>query len=323
MKKILLIQTAFIGDVILATALIESIKDKYPHAEVDFVLRKGNESLFHEHPKINKIYIWDKKNGKYSNLKKVISEIRQTKYDVLFNLQRFGASGWMSWRAKAKKKIGFRKNPFSFCYDAKVSHEIGNGKHEIERNFDLLAAIGDFELKKPALYPSEEQINRISSLFHDSQIVVMAPSSVWFTKQLPEQKWLELMSKIPKSVKICLIGGPDDRDYLEKIRRVSQLENVSNLAGEISLLESVALIQRAERTYVNDSAPLHLASSVNAPVTAFFCSTIPDFGFGPLSDDAIIVEVNEKLKCRPCGLHGKSSCPKGHFDCGNKIQVTI
>ena len=79
-------------------------------------------------------------------------------------------------------------------------------------------------------------------------------------------------------------------------------------------------MQHAEMNYVNDSAPLHLASAVNAPVTAFFCSTVPEFGFGPLSDKSIIKQVGE-MSCRPCGLHGYKSCPLGHFDCAYKIKI--
>ncbi|MFY7989164.1 MAG: glycosyltransferase family 9 protein, partial [Fluviicola sp.] len=81
-------------------------------------------------------------------------------------------------------------------------------------------------------------------------------------------------------------------------------------------------IANATRCFVNDSGPLHIASAMNTPTTAFFCATIPDFGFGPLADDSEIKEVQENLDCRPCGLHGGKSCPKGHFKCGN-IDVRI
>jgi heptosyltransferase-2 len=74
--------------------------------------------------------------------------------------------------------------------------------------------------------------------------------------------------------------------------------------------------------YVNDSAPMHFASSVNAPVTAVYCSTIPAFGFGPLSDISHIVEIQEPLACRPCGLHGRQTCPLGHFNCAKKIHTS-
>jgi len=81
------------------------------------------------------------------------------------------------------------------------------------------------------------------------------------------------------------------------------------------------LMQGAIMNYVNDSAPLHLASAMNAPVTALFCSTIPAFGFGPLSDVRYVVETEEKLSCRPCGLHGYRACPQGHFKCALTVRV--
>jgi heptosyltransferase-2 len=77
----------------------------------------------------------------------------------------------------------------------------------------------------------------------------------------------------------------------------------------------------AEMNYVNDSAPMHLASAVNAPVTAYFCSTIPEFGFGPLSENSTVVQTTEKLPCRPCGLHGKRKCPEGHFKCADVLML--
>jgi heptosyltransferase-2 len=92
-----------------------------------------------------------------------------------------------------------------------------------------------------------------------------------------------------------------------------------NLAGKLSLLESAALMKDARRNITNDSAPMHLASGVNAKTTAIFCSTVPDFGFGPLSDDSVIIETTKKLECRPCGLHGLKACPEKHFDCAYSI----
>jgi heptosyltransferase-2 len=79
-------------------------------------------------------------------------------------------------------------------------------------------------------------------------------------------------------------------------------------------------MERAIMNYVNDSAPMHFASAVNAPVTAIYCSTLPAFGYGPLSDQSHIVEIQEALQCRPCGIHGKKSCPQTHFNCANQIS---
>ena len=94
-----------------------------------------------------------------------------------------------------------------------------------------------------------------------------------------------------------------------------------NLSGKLTFLQTAALMKDAKMNYVNDSAPMHIASSMNASVTAVYCSTIPEFGFGPLSDDSRIVQINKKLECRPCGLHGKKVCPKKHFDCAYGISA--
>ena len=72
--------------------------------------------------------------------------------------------------------------------------------------------------------------------------------------------------------------------------------------------------------YVNDSAPMHIASAMNAPVTAIYCSTIKEFGFGPLSDVSYVIEEKQNIACRPCGLHGHKACPLGHFQCAMDIQ---
>ena len=93
-------------------------------------------------------------------------------------------------------------------------------------------------------------------------------------------------------------------------------------------MESAALMKDAVMNFVNDSAPMHLASAVNAPLCTIYCSTVPGFGFGPLSDISEVIEVDEELNCRPCGLHGHRSCPEGHFKCAleisnEKIQAVI
>jgi heptosyltransferase-2 len=89
------------------------------------------------------------------------------------------------------------------------------------------------------------------------------------------------------------------------------------MAGELSLLQSAALIKGAQMNYANDSAPLHIASAVDAPVTAVFCSTVTRFGYGPLSSNSRVVETESPLSCRPCGPHGHKKCPKGHFKCAD------
>jgi heptosyltransferase-2 len=313
--KILIIQTAFIGDVILATALVEKLSAFSSDAQIDFLLRKGNETILANNPHIREILIWDKKNGKYRNLRQMLKRIRSRKYDVVVNVQRFISTGVLAAFSGAKRIIGFEKNPLSFLFTNKVKHVIGSKEHpvhEVQRNLALISELTDGSMVRPKVYPSEKDFQQVKT---EGSYVTMAPASVWFTKQLPVPKWLEAIALLPAEVSVYLIGGREDIPLCEAIRRSSGRDNVFNLAGRLSLMESAALMKNALMNIVNDSAPLHLASAVNAPVTAVFCSTIPTFGFGPLSDQSTIIETKLALDCRPCGLHGFRRCPKGHFRC--------
>ncbi|MCB9334993.1 MAG: glycosyltransferase family 9 protein [Flavobacteriales bacterium] len=320
MKKFLVIQTAFIGDVILATSIVEKLIQFYPESQIDFLLRKGNEGLLENHPFINEVLIWDKKNKKYDNLKQITKQVARSRYDVVINLQRFASSGLITTLSGAKQKIGFKKNPLSFSFTKKVEHQIGNGKHEIERNQLLIAELTDSRPSKPKLYPSNKNYEDVEQ-YKRQEYVCMAPTSVWFTKQLPKEKWIQLIHTIKDKQMIYLLGGKADLEQCEEIKLLSKNKNVVNLCGQLSFLESAALMQTAKMNYVNDSAPLHICSATDAPVTAFFCSTVPSFGFGPLSKNKKIIEVSGKLNCRPCGLHGKKECPEGHFKCAYEINI--
>jgi ADP-heptose:LPS heptosyltransferase len=318
--KFLIIQTAFIGDVILATPVIEKLKRFFPHAQIDFLLRKGNENLLENHIHLTKVITWDKKRKKHFNLFKLVSEIRKEKYDTVINLQRFASTGILTALSGAKRKTGFDKNPLSFFYTEKIKHEIENGKHEVERNLELIKSFTDESFEMPKLYPSEGDFNIIKKYKSKSYICV-APISVWFTKQLPISKWIQLIEKINTNIPVYILGGEADRNACEELCNKTARKNIINLAGKLTLLQTAALMQGAAMNYVNDSAPLHIASAMNAPVTEYFCSTVPAFGFGPLSSNSKIVETELKLECRPCGLHGYAKCPLGHFKCALSIEI--
>jgi heptosyltransferase-2 len=319
-KKFLIIQTAFIGDAILATALLEELHEDYPNASIDYLIRKGNESLFKNHPFIDHLYVWDKKEEKYRNLYRLLKTIRKEKYDYLINLQRFAATGLFAVLSGARQKIGFRKNPFSFFFDIRAKHDLNNGMHETERNRLLISHLCKERAARPRLYPSENEFKKVTE-FKSGKYICISPASVWFTKQFPVEKWIEFADQIERHLKVYLLGAPNDNNICEEIKHKSSNQNIENLAGSLNLLESAALMKDAAMNYTNDSAPMHLASAMNAPTVAIFCSTVPEFGFGPLASKSVIVQAKEKLGCRPCGLHGKKSCPEVHFRCAYTIDI--
>ena len=234
-KNILVIQTAFIGDAILASSVLEKLHLFFPKATISILVRKGNESLYIEHPFLNQTLVWNKQDGKYKSLFQLLKTIRSSKFDTIINLHRFASSGFLTAFSKASYTSGYDKNPFSFLFDNKSKHKIGDGRHEIDRYNDLIESITDKTVAKPKLYPTFKQFSKIEHLV-TTQFVCMAPSSVWFTKQLPKHKWIELCNSIPKETMIYLLGGPSDKALCEDIKNSSTHTSIQILAGELSLL---------------------------------------------------------------------------------------
>lgn len=322
MKKYLIIQTASIGDVILSTPLAECLHHKEPGAQIDVLVKKGCDALFEGHPFIKNVLVWDKSSSKYIRLIRLLKTIRSERYDAVFNIQRFASSGLLTGFSRAAIRSGFDKNPFSFLFTHKTKHRIGASTpaiHEVERNLALLQPVcGDVPLRAPKLYPSEAARMKVAQIKADRYITI-APASLWFTKQWPAEMWAEFVCKAGKETTIFITGAQSDHVTAEKIVNLCREKKPVNLCGTLSLLETAVLMENALMNFTNDSAPMHLASAVNAPVSAIFCSTVPAFGFGPLSSNAAVIETKEKLECRPCGLHGFKRCPREHFRCATTI----
>lgn len=334
-RPILLIQTAFIGDVILATALVEYLAQHEPSTPVDVLVRRGNEGLLLGHPHIRRVLVWDKKHNKYASLWQLAQQVRAGGYGRVVTLQRFASTGFLTAFSGAPERAGFAQNPFSRFFTRRVPHVVGNGTHEVQRNLALVAPVRSANprhqrrgprpaaqpLVAPRLYPTAADETAAAPHAARGPYVCLAPTSVWFTKQYPESKWLELLAALPPGLRVYLLGGPPDVAACDRLAVNSGRANVVSLAGQLGLLASAALMRGARMNYVNDSAPLHLCSAVGAPVTAIFCSTVPAFGFGPLSPKSFVVETRESLDCKPCGLHGHAACPLGHFLCAHTIRV--
>lgn len=347
MQKFLVIQTAFIGDVVLATALLEKLHRYYPEAQIDFLVRKGNEALLAGHPFVHETLVWDKKQNKLRNLWRMARRIRRENYDKVINVQRFAATGILTAFSGAKETIGFDKNPLSRFFSRRIPHVIsarvepgkiptGPTIHEVGRNQALISAFTDNNAAKPRLYPTAADYELVRP-YKEGPYITISPASVWFTKQYPADKWANLIRRMPGRFSVYLLGAASDKELCESIKASvagkpvpppeerdqypddTGAASVVNLAGKLTFLQSAALMQGAVMNYVNDSAPMHFASAIDASVTAVYCSTIPGFGFGPLSDNSYIVEIEEPLSCRPCGLHGYKACPQGHFNCARKI----
>ncbi len=311
MSRYLIIQTAFFGDVILATGLIEQLAAENRANSIDVLVQKSREVLLHNHPFINEILILDK-SKKLRSSWRLIKTLQKARYDVVINIHRHGTSGVITWLSGARETIGFDVHPLSFLFDRKIEHR-KEGMHEVDRNYELVRHLVTLPAKMPKLYPSAIDYEKVA---HHNPYITISPASVWQTKRWPADKWVALIEMMPETLDIFLLGGPGDLNLCTQISNQANRKTIMK-AGEYGFLESAALMSKARMNYTNDSAPVHLATAMNAPVSVLFCSTIPEFGYGPRSEENYVFVYPEKLACRPCGVHGRTSCPEGHFRCAD------
>lgn len=333
--KILIIQTAYLGDVILTTPVVQNIKKFIPDAEIDFMCIPQTEAVLKNNPDINRLIIYDKRaGGKISKLFRIISQVRKQKYDIIICPHRSFRSALITQFSGAKIRIGFNKNSLSNLLTSRVYYN--KESHEIERNLDLVRAIPwiNFdEIKKvlqPALFPSNEDIKFVTKLLNTPHsthsihsTVSFAPCSKWFTKQLPESKSAEIiMRMIQEGYRVALIGGSEDTEYCFNVEKKVSNENLINLCGKITPLQSKAVIENTVCMISVDSAAAHIGASTDVPLIQIYGSTVPAFGFYPLKPNSAVIE-NNLLTCRPCTNHGRISCPLKHFKCMEDIDVKM
>ncbi|MBE8401448.1 glycosyltransferase family 9 protein [Leptospira borgpetersenii] len=325
-EKILLVQTAFLGDLILTTSFFREVKRKYRNSHLTVVVNKGTESVLEANPYINRLIPLDKKEFKRSLWKFFcfLWSLRKERYTLCILPHFSFRSTLIGFASRAKVRIGYESAGFSFLLTKKVPRSI-RGMHEVEKLFSLLYDREEYTKiqKRPELFWYEESVFRVRVLMRENGLepgnyVLLAPSSVWETKRMPASKFRVLGERLAKESgrKVVLIGSKADIELCEEVGAGYGI----NFAGKTDLPELSFLVSKAALVISNDSSPIHFASAFNIPTLAVFGATIPDFGYTPLADSFFISEI-QGLYCRPCGIHGGKVCPEGHFRCMKEQNV--
>lgn len=316
-RSILVIQTAFIGDLIMSTPLFEGLRKIYPEADIDVVVNSRYISMLSNNPHIREVYGFDKSKNKTLNLLRLIRVIRKNRYGLAVSMQRHLSSSLMMYLGGIKKRVGASRQWL-------LSHPVAfpDGMHTRERAGLLLQMVekGTYDLQT-RLYPSKKDCEDAAILLKDNSRfrLGVAPGSVWETKKWPKGYYIETMRRIGEEADIYVIGGgKDDIMLCEEIVEKLNSKNVVNTAGLLSLLGSAALIGQLDLVLCNDSAPLHMANAMKTPVFAFFGPTVKRFGCYPYQPYDKMLEID--LYCRPCTKHGSKLCPEGHFRCMKEVE---
>jgi heptosyltransferase II len=317
--KILIIQTAFLGDLILTTGFIRRVREKYPNAEISILVNKGSESILTGNPFLKEIIPFDKKQIKKSifGFFKFAWEIRRKKFQLCLTPHFSHRSSILAFLSGAKQRIGYKQAGFSFLL-TDTKHRPLLGSHEINKLFSILDE--QQNPYKPELYFLDAELIRIKTelenkLLFEKPYIVVAPSSIWETKRMPEDKFHSVIESIllKTNFRVLVVGSSADKELSDRVLQGFK-ERTFNFTGETNLKELCFIISQSKAVLSNDSSPIHIASAFNIPTLAIFGATIPDFGYTPLSEKQFISEVRG-LECRPCGIHGGNKCPVLHFRC--------
>ena len=312
-EKILVIQTAFLGDLILSTTLFKKIKLKHPDSHITLIVNKGTEQILSNNPNIDTILPVDKKQTFKNPLKfiKFLFELQKENFSICYSPHFSHRSSLISFFSGAKIRIGYKESGFGFLHTKTYPRPL-RGVHEVQKLLQLVDSVG---LERPEIFLNKEVNGEIKSKMEDvSEFIVVAPSSIWETKRMPIEKFIELVRQILENTPYTpvIIGSKNDKYLSDQIVNVHG-SKVVDMTGRTNLMELSYIISRAKCVISNDSSPIHIASAFNIPTLAIFGATITDFGYTPLSERHTISEVS--LECRPCGIHGGNICPKQHFRC--------
>ena len=312
MSRCVIVQTAYLGDVVLTTPLIRAAAAA--HDSVSVVTTPAAVELLSADPHIHEVIPFDKRSSQKGlrGLASVSADLREKKFDTAYLPHRSIRSALAIRLAGIPERIGFNDSPARWHYTTSVEPR---GEHEGERTLSLIDPDGDSQLHLGLSH--EDRDNAVATLAaHGIQtgtaFAVLAPGSVWETKRWPY--FAELARNLGKILPVVVIGVTGDELITSK-------SDVVDLCGKLPIRTSAAIIEKASIAITNDSAPLHMAQALGCPTLAIFGATSPAQGFGPRrSNDAV---VGLDMECRPCSIHGSRSCPLIHHDCMQKLSPEI
>jgi heptosyltransferase II len=350
------IQTSFLGDVILTTPLLAALAE---HGPVDVVTTPTAAPLLARDPSVRAVIVYDKRGDArgISGLWQIAQALKarfglgtmigdaalgvphtrggnggsrpESLAPIAYLAQSSVRSGMLALLAGFPERVGFSTSPARALYSRTVPYRAD--RHHAERLWRLGASSPSAEPSadavRPRLYPDASDLEAVDHLLtraaHAGEpLIALAPGSAWGAKRWPG--YPSLAAGLARGARIVVVGAADDRDLAAEISAAvgGPPGTVIDATGALSILAAAELIRRCAVIVTNDSAPQHLASAMGTPTVVIFGPTIPEFGFGPMSPRHAIAGVSG-LECRPCDKHGPQKCPLGHWHCMRELTVAF
>lgn len=325
------IQTAFLGDLILSIPLLKRIKKLNPQDKLIVVCKKGlgdfliQENIVDQYLEVIK--------GHSSSYKLALAELKNYDIKNVYCVHRSIRSLLFAAQIDAKKKIGYASFLGFWILDDQIDFEpswpevmrlmkilestdSATRRHIYEKEWSFLNKADD-----DGVLPNVPQAFSFTEKdkHKKNKKVAIFPGSVWATKKWTKEGFTEVALYLTlQGYQVDLMGGPDEKSLCEQIAAAAP--GVRVLAGTFSITQSIQSLVDYDLVISNDSASTHMASYQKVPVITIFGPTVLKQGFRPWSNEALIVE-NNYLDCRPCGRHGHQQCPLGHHHCMTQLSA--
>jgi heptosyltransferase II len=314
---LLVVQTSFLGDVVLTTPLVSALRRRLVPRRLALLVRPEAVPLVAGHPDIDQVLVDDKRGADRGALGwlRTARRLSAERFEVAVSPHRSLRTALVLAAAGIPRRVGFRESRGARLFHERVPRD--RGRHDVERNLALLAPFGGGAAESPPLHVPvvPEAARRAAELLPPGSgpLLGLAPGSAWATKRWAPEGFAAVIGALAGEGARCVVlGAPDEAALAQEINRLAG-GRATVLAGRTDLATLVAVVDRLALLVANDSAPMHIACARGVPVVAVFCATTPALGYGPWGPRAVVVEAD--LACRPCGRHGGRSCPRGTEDC--------
>jgi len=318
---LLVVQSSFLGDVVLATPLVSALRERLRPRRLAVLVRPEAAALLDGHPDVDVVLVDDKRGRDRgpAGLWRAARRLRAERFDLAVSPHRSLRTALVLAAAGIPRRVGFAAARGAWLYHVRVPRD--RRRHDVERNLALLepfgGAAGPPRLHLPV---GAAAAARAAALLPagPGPLVALAPASVWATKRwVPEGFGAVGAALAGDGARVVVLGAPADAALCERVAAAAG-GRATVLAGRTDLATLVAVIDRCALLVCNDSAPMHVASACGVPVVAVFCATTPALGYGPWGPCGAVVEAD--LACRPCARHGGRRCPRGTEDCMRLVR---
>ena len=335
-KNILVINLMHIGDLMLATPVLRTLRANYPDAHISLLADKKLRDLVEHNKHIDECLLIDKKgkDDHFGSLWQFIAGLRKKHFDLVINLHRNERASAIAAFSGGKRIVGYSKPGFSLLFDKvmqnpSVAHHIGHGpfhllppyeyvpgwKHQVHAHLEVLKEAvgveqiddGGLEMWLPQAAENEAAALWAEHFASEDKVIAFNIGASWRTKRWQDDYFAQCADTlIDRGYQIAFFGGPMDLEIVEKC--ISQMENKESrnlhiFTGKVSLAVLAGLLKRCCLFLTTDSGPMHVGVAMNVPVvTMFGASPVP--GFYPY--DARSVLIKAPVSCHPCGIH---ECP--------------